>query len=144
MPSDVGLCVDAGPDDGGSEGVLAPLLGAAAELLASDKTARVDKRLGVLVMLSIRDVAEGTTVLETASSVLGAEVAAGAWLCIGVGGSASSSDSDSSPSEATPTVDALLNGESGLSGPSSTSICSSSSTSTSVAPGAGAVLAADA
>lgn len=43
-------------------------------------------------------------------------------LCTGEGGSSSSSDSESSLSDMSPpTVDGLLNGESGLSGPSSSS-----------------------
>ena len=70
-------------------------------------------------LLSVTDVGIDTAAVEGAAKVVvGAAVAP---LSTGDGGSASSSDSESSLSDMSPTVDGLLNGESGLSGPSSTS-----------------------
>ena len=74
-------------------------------------------RVVVDVLLSVSDVGIDEAVLEVAS-MAGADVA-GAPLCTDERGSSSSSDSESSPSDVPPTVDGLLNGESGLSGPSS-------------------------
>lgn len=81
---------------------------AVAELLFSDKEVGIDI---AAVEVALR--------VEVASRV--AVDAAVAPLSTGDGGSASSSDSESSLSDMSPTIDGLLNGESGLSGPSSSS-----------------------
>jgi hypothetical protein len=66
--------------------------------------------------VSATDVGINMAAVEVASKV--ATGAAVAPAPTGDGGSISSSDSESSPSDMSPTVDGLLNGESGLSGPS--------------------------
>ena len=99
---------------------------AVAELLFSDKEVGIDiaavevaPAVGVAPAAEVAPTVEVTLRVEVASRV--AVDAAVAPLSTGDGGSASSSDSESSLSDMSPTVDGLLNGESGLSGPSSSS-----------------------
>lgn len=80
------------------------------------------------LLLSATGVDIDAAVVEVVSKVAVAATVAPLSTCNGA--SASSSDSESSLSDISPTVEGLLNGESGLSGPSSTS-----------APAAGIVLA---
>lgn len=87
---------------------------AVAELLFSDKEVGID-----IAAVEVAPTVEVALRVEVASRV--AVDAAVAPLSTGDGGSASSSDSESSLSDMSPTVDGLLNGESGLSGPSSSS-----------------------
>ena len=93
---------------------------AVAELLFSDKEVGIDiAAVEVATAAEVAPTVEVTLRVEVASRV--AVDAAVAPLSTGDGGSASSSDSESSLSDMSPTVDGLLNGESGLSGPSSSS-----------------------
>jgi hypothetical protein len=93
---------------------------AVAELLFSDKEVGIDiAAVEVAPAAEVAPTVEVTLRVEVASRV--AVDAAVAPLSTGDGGSASSSDSESSLSDMSPTVDGLLNGESGLSGPSSSS-----------------------
>lgn len=93
---------------------------AVAELLFSDKEVGIDiAAVEVAPAAEVAPTVEVTLRVEVASRV--AVDAAVALLSTGDGGSASSSDSESSLSDMSPTVDGLLNGESGLSGPSSSS-----------------------
>jgi hypothetical protein len=93
---------------------------AVAELLFSDKEVGIDiAAVEVATAAEVAPTVEVALRVEVASRV--AVDAAVAPLSTGDGGSASSSDSESSLSDMSPTVDGLLNGESGLSGPSSSS-----------------------
>jgi hypothetical protein len=93
---------------------------AVAELLFSDKEVGIDiAAVEVAPAAEVAPTVEVALRVEVASRV--AVDAAVAPLSTGDGGSASSSDSESSLSDMSPTVDGLLNGESGLSGPSSSS-----------------------
>lgn len=93
---------------------------AVAELLFSDKEVGIDiAAVEAAPAAEVAPTVEVALKVEVASRV--AVDAAVAPLSTGDGGSASSSDSESSLSDMSPTVDGLLNGESGLSGPSSSS-----------------------